>query len=158
MIPLTIPLIQNIGLSILQAKNLYKYRTLIFFGIAILNVCMSIPLTKLYGGIGAASGTAVSLLLGQGIILNIYYHKKVGINIIEFWKNILRMSIPIVFCVAIGYGLNRVLVSNSIILLGVKAGIYTLIYAIAMWNFSMNEYEKNLFIKPLNKVMGKIHK
>ena len=158
MIPLTIPLIQNIGLSILQAKNLYKYRTLIFFGIAILNVCMSIPLTKLYGGIGAASGTAVSLLLGQGIILNIYYHKKVGINIIEFWKNILRMSIPIVFCVAIGYVLNRVLVSNSIIILGVKVGIYTSIYAIAMWNFSMNEYEKNLFIKPLNKVMEKIHK
>lgn len=31
MIPITVPLIQNIGLSILQAKNLYKYRTIIFF-------------------------------------------------------------------------------------------------------------------------------
>ena len=91
MIPVTIPLIQNIGLSILQAKNLYKYRTIIFFGIAILNIAMSIPLTKMYGGIGTAIGTAVSLILGQGIILNIYYHKKVGINMIEFWKNILRM-------------------------------------------------------------------
>ena len=31
MIPLIVPLIQNVGLSILQAKNLYKYRTIIFF-------------------------------------------------------------------------------------------------------------------------------
>ena len=47
---------------------------------------MSIPLSKYYGGIGAAIGTAFSLILGQGVILNIYYQKKVGINILEFWK------------------------------------------------------------------------
>lgn len=90
MIPLTVPLIQNIGLSILQAKNLYKYRTRIFLLIAILNIAISIPLSKLYGGIGAAWGTSVSLILGQIIILNIYYYKKVGIDIPRFWINIIK--------------------------------------------------------------------
>ena len=135
MIPATIPLIQNIGLSILQAKNLYKYRTIIFFGIAILNVVMSIPLTKIYGGIGTAMGTAVSLILGQCIILNIYYHKKVGINMIEFWKNILRMSIPIVFVALFGIGLNILIVSNSILILALKIILYSIVYVLIMWFF-----------------------
>lgn len=157
MIPLTIPLIQNIGLSILQAKNLYKYRTLIFLGIAVLNVAMSIPLTKLYGGVGAAIGTATSLILGQGVILNIYYHKKVGINMIEFWKNIIRMSMPIVAVVGIGILLNMLIVTSNIVILGIKIVIYTMIYVIFMWLFAMNNYEKNLLVKPLNKVKAKLH-
>ena len=156
MIPVTIPLIQNIGLSILQAKNLYKYRTIIFFGIAILNIAMSIPLTKMYGGIGTAIGTAVSLILGQGIILNIYYHKKVGINMIEFWKNILRMSIPIVFVVLFGIGLNMLIVSDSILILAVKIVLYTAVYGLLMWFFGMNTYEKDLIRKPVNKILSKV--
>lgn len=156
MIPATIPLIQNIGLSILQAKNLYKYRTIIFFGIAILNVVMSIPLTKIYGGIGTAIGTAVSLILGQCIILNIYYHKKVGINMIEFWKNILRMSIPIVFVALFGIGLNIFIVSNSILILALKIILYSIVYVLIMWFFGMDNYEKNLIIKPFNKIIAKI--
>ena len=153
MIPITIPLIQNIGLSILQAKNLYKYRTIIFFGIAILNVVLSIPLAKMYGGIGAATATSIALILGQGIILNIYYHKKVGIDIIEFWKNILKMSIPMVFAVIIGIILNVVISSNNILILMLKILIYTIVYCILVWSFSMNEYEKNLIKKPIKKIL-----
>ena len=156
MIPLTIPLIQNIGLSILQAKNLYKYRTIIFFFIAILNIAVSIPLTKLYGGIGAAMGTSLALILGQGIILNIYYHKKVGINMIEFWKNIFKMSVPVIIAVILGIGINKILVSNSIILLLIKIILYTILYTILMWKLGMNQYEKSLVLKPLEKIRAKV--
>lgn len=155
MIPATIPLIQNIGLSILQAKNLYKYRTLIFIGIAVLNVFMSVPLAKKFGGVGAAIATSISLILGQGIILNIYYHKKVGINIIEFWKNILKMTISVIFSVIIGIILNKIIISNSIILLGSKIIIYTIVYIYLMWKFAMNNYEKNIIIKPIKKIIKK---
>ena len=158
MIPLTIPLIQNIGLSILQAKNLYKYRTIIFFFIAILNIAVSIPLTKSYGGIGAAIGTSLALVLGQGIILNIYYHKKVGINMIEFWKNIFRMSVPVIIAVILGIGINKILISSSIIVLLVKIILYTIIYIILMWTLGMNEYEKSLVIKPLEKIKTKVRR
>ncbi len=158
MVPLTIPLIQNIGLSILQAKNLYKYRTIIFFFIAILNIAVSIPLTKLYGGIGAAIGTSLALILGQCIILNIYYHKKVGINMFEFWKNILKMSIPVMIAVILGIIINKVIVSSSIIVLLLKIIIYTILYSILMWKFGMNQYEKGLILRPLEKVRAKIRR
>lgn len=152
MIPITVPLIQNIGLSILQAKNLYKYRTIIFIFIAILNVAVSVPLAKLYGGIGAAIGTACSLILGQGIILNIYYHKKVGINMLKFWKNIAKLSIPVIVAVCIGITMNIIIISDSIIVLFTKMVIYSLIYILFMWFWGVNNYERELISRPIKQI------
>ncbi len=156
MIPVTIPLIQNIGLSILQAKNLYKYRTIIFIFIAIINIIISISLAKIYEGVGVAIGTAISLLLGQGLILNIYYQRKVGIDIIQFWKNILKMCIPVGLVVAIGIMINSIIISNTIITLGIKIVLYCIIYGIMMYIFGMNNYERELVKKPINKIRGEI--
>lgn len=155
MIPLTIPLIQNIGLSILQAKNLYKYRTMIFFIISILNIGISIPLSKMYGGVGAAWGTSIALILGQIIILNIYYHKKVGIDMVEFWLNIVKMLIPIIEVVVFGSLLNVIILSNKIIFLGIKIILYIMVYCIVVWLFSMNDYEKDIIRKPIKKILKK---
>lgn len=152
MVPITIPLIQNIGLSILQAKNLYKYRTLIFLGISVVNVLISIPLTKWYSGLGAAIGTALSLLVGQGIVLNIYYHKKVKLDMVKFWKNIIKMTIPIIGVIIFGVLLNKIIVSNSIVILGFKIVVYSIVYCIVIWNFSMNNYEKGLVINAMKKL------
>ena len=153
MIPLIVPLIQNVGLSILQAKNLYKYRTIIFFFIAILNTISSIFLAKYYGGVGAAIGTSGALILGQIIILNIYYHVKVGINMIEFWKNILKMSIPMIIVFIIGIGINKMVPDKSIIVYGGKIIAYTIVYCISVYLFAMNNYEKDLIRKPINKLL-----
>ena len=51
-IPITIDLIQNIGIEITRAKNMHKFRSLVYFFIAIGNIAISIPLSKLYGGVG----------------------------------------------------------------------------------------------------------
>ena len=117
---------------------------------------MSIPLTKSYGGIGAAMGTSFAVIFGHCIILNVYYHKKVGINMIEFWKNILKMSIPVIIAVILGIGINKILVSGSIIVLLVKIILYTILYAILMWKLGMNQYEKSLVLKPLEKIRTKV--
>jgi O-antigen/teichoic acid export membrane protein len=63
-IPVTIPLIQNLGIEIQKAKNMHQFRSWVYFFIALGNLVLSIPLSKLYGGIGAATGTAISLIIG----------------------------------------------------------------------------------------------
>lgn len=152
MIPVTIPLIQNVGISILQAKNKYKYRTMILIGVAIVNVIISIPLAINYSGVGSAIGTALALILGQGILLNIYYHKKVHINIIEFWKNILKMTIPMMLCFGACFGLFRLIKSTSIIVYVSEVAVYSILYAIIVWVFVTNEYEKQIVYKALKKL------
>ena len=158
MIPLTIPLIQNVGLSILQAKNKYRYRIMILIGIAVLNVIISIPLAKMYGGIGAALGTGISLLLGQGIILNIYYWKKIKIDIPKFWKEIIKMSIPIIFVVLIGIFLHKMWPISNVFDFLIQVLIYSLVYMFVVWNFSMNKSEKDIVKKPLLKIKNKFIK
>ena len=144
MIPCTVPLIQNVGLNILQAKNKYKFRVMVLFAFAILNVIISIILAQICGGIGAAIGTAISVILGQIIFMNIFYYKKIKIDIPLFWKNIFKMSIPILIAIVIAIILKQVWTINSLLILIIQIVIYTVIYGIVVWKKSMNEEEKNM--------------
>lgn len=152
MLPSTIPLIQNVGLNILQAKNKYKFRVIVLMVFAVVNVCISIILSKIYGGVGAALGTAISTILGQVIFMNVFYQKNVGINIVKFWKNILRMSIPMVFVIILAIIIKIVVPINNDITLIAQILLYTLIYCFAVYKFSINDYEKQLILKPINKI------
>ena len=152
-IPLCIPLIQNLGISIMQAKNMHKFRSILLLFISIANIGISIPLAKLYGGIGAAIGTAGSLLIGNGIIINIYYYKKVGINVLKFWKEIIKMTLFNIIPLSIILIFIYFIKLNGFISIMVYGGIYTIIYFIVSYLFVMNRYEKDI----INKVLNKIH-
>jgi uncharacterized membrane protein len=67
-LPFTIDLIQNIGLTIMQAKHLYGYRAKVYLLIAVINVALAIPLGLKYGGIGCAIATGLSMIIGNGFI------------------------------------------------------------------------------------------
>lgn len=151
-IPVTIPLIQNLGIEIQRAKNMHKFRSILYLIIAVANIMISIPLCKIYGEVGCAIGTAISLFIGNGIIMNIYYHKKIKLNIIYFWRKISDLIpaivVPIVFGIffMIKVDLNSI---KNILLFGC---IYVLVFCTSMWFIGMNKYEKNLILKPLTTV------
>ncbi len=156
MIPLTIPLIQNVGISILYAKNLQGFRSVVLIIIAIFNVIISIPLAKYYGGIGAAFATAASLIIGNIIIMNIYYHQKLGIDIVTFWKKITLMSMPIIISILLGSGINLLMQQNSLLYLIYKVILFSIIFIALLWYFGFNNYEKNLtlsIIKSTKRVL-----
>lgn len=155
MIPVTWPLIQNIGINILQAKNKHQYRTIILTITAIMNVIISIPLSKMYGGIGAAIGTCITLLIGPGVAMNIFYYKNIHINIPEFWKNIFKMTIPVLICFVIGIIVKMIIPIKSNYNLLLQILIYAIIYIAIMWKFGINQYEKELFNKTIKKILGR---
>ena len=155
MIPVTFPLLQNTGISILQAKNKHKFRTLVYSAIAIANIAISVPLAKIYEGIGAAIGTAVSLVIGNIIIMNIYYYRKINIDVLKFWKEIFKMSIPNVINLIIFIYLNTRFEIDNIYILIIEAVIYSLLYITITFKFIANDYEKDIILKPINKVFKK---
>lgn len=152
-LPLCVPLIQNLGISIMQAKNMHKFRSILLALIAIANIFISIPLAKAYGGIGSAIGTSLSLIIGNIIILNIYYHKKVGINVIEFWKSIIKMTIPMIIPIVAIVILMHFVTLHGYVNLIVFGGIYTILYCLTCYFLVMDDYEKNI----VNKVLIKLH-
>ena len=155
-LPVTIPLIQNIGIEIQAAKNMHRFRSIAYLLIAVFNVALTLVLARRYFGAGAALGTAVALLLGNGLAMNWYYHKKVGIDIIHFWKEIARILPAFLPPVALGIllslygGLYRPL---NFLLWGL---LYILVFCACMWRWGMNQYEKDLFIKPFRRIAKRI--
>lgn len=141
-IPMTVPLIQSVGLNILQAKNKNKQRSIILLVIAIINLIITIPLAKKYEGIGSAIGTSISVILGQIIILNIYYKKCIGINITRFWKEILKESVPVVISFIIGIIYIWHTGNNNLweFLIGII--LYSVIYCILFWNLGIKKEVK----------------
>lgn len=152
-LPLCVPLIQNLGISIMQAKNMHKFRSILLALIAVVNIFISIPLAKTYGGIGSAIGTSLSLIIGNIIILNIYYYKKVGINVIEFWKSIIKMTIPMIIPITAIVFLMHFVTLHGYVNLIIFGGIYTILYCLTCYFIVMDDYEKNL----VNKIFIKLH-
>ncbi len=155
-LPVTIPLIQNIGVEITRAKNMHQFRSWVYLFIAIINVILTVPLARVYGGVGAAIGTGISLIVGNGLLMNWYYHTRVGLDIKYFWKNILSFIPSLILPIIIGIVMNlyRDLFSiTSFLLCGI---IYVIVFLISIWFFGLNQYEKDLIGKPIVKVLKKL--
>ena len=144
MIPSTVPLIQNVGIEIQRAENRHHYRSIIYGIIAIFNVAVSIYLCQIWGAAGAALGTGVASVLGHGIIMNVFYHKKVNIDMIVFWKNILRQGLGMVPAFLVGLGVAKwIAIESWLALLGCVA-VYMAVYLASIFTLSLNEEEKSV--------------
>lgn len=155
-LPVTIPLIQNIGIEIQRAKNMHQFRSWVYLFIAIGNVIISIPLTMRFGGIGAAIGTAVSLIIGNGFLMNWYNHSKVGLDMIFFWNEIISFAPSLILPLISGIVLNRIFDLYSIPTFLFSGLIYVSIFGLSIWKFGMNEYEKDLLGRPFIKFIKKL--
>ena len=157
MVPVTVPLIQNLGIEIQKAKNMHKFRSILYFLIAIGNLVISIPLCKYYGIIGCAVGTSSTMILGNCILMNWYYHKKIGLDMIYFWKNIAGF-IPGLICPIVLGIIMTVIGINSIWRFLCMGTIYVIVFLISIYKLSMNDYERQLFSKPLLEIKSKLIK
>lgn len=149
---LIVPLIQNTGILILQAKNKHAFRAVIYLIIAIVSVIVSIPLAKKYGAMGCAITTSICLFIGTGLIINVYYGK-LGIAVGKFWKEIIRLFIPMIIPVIIFVlFLNHYSIQNTVLNLLLQIVLFIVFYSFILWKFDFNDYEKNLVLSAIKKI------
>lgn len=152
-VPLTVPLIQNLGVTILQARNQMKFRSLLYLVISLVSLSAQVPLSKYYGGIGCACAIAGSLVLGQILVMNVYYQVKQKIDIVRFWIEIIKMSIiPGVLTVLTYYVLLQYAL-DTVVKLVVGIVLYLVVYLPLFFTLSMNSYERDLILKPIKKIL-----
>ena len=154
-VPVTVPLIQNLGIEIQRAKNLHRARSVVYFFIAISNVLISIPFIKLWGPTGAALGTALSLIAGNCIFMNVYYQKKMGLDMIYFWKQILKFVPALIIPTVFGIILRKIWNVDSLGRFFAAAGCFAVVFCVSMWCLGMNDNEKNMIIGPLKRIYRK---
>ncbi|RKR07174.1 O-antigen/teichoic acid export membrane protein [Maribacter vaceletii] len=154
-VSLIIPLIQNLGITILQARNQMKFRSWLYVIISIGSLGMQVALAKKYGGIGVAFAISFALILGNVIIMNIYYFKKQDINIPQFWGEIFKMSGAPVILGVLGYFISGYFEYTSFGQLCLAILVFCIVYMPLFWFMSMNSYERDLFKKPVLNFLEK---
>lgn len=156
MIPVTIPLIQNTGINILYALNRHQFRSTVYACIAVLNAVLTFWWVEHYGIIGAAMATCIAYVIGNILIINWYYHRKIGIDIPLFWKNILKMS-PVMFVMGVvGWFVLDRLTVNGWLTFFAAAVVYTVVYVTLAYGFMMNQSERELLRGPLQRILKKL--
>ncbi|MGN9058863.1 hypothetical protein ACTM96_04785 [Mediterraneibacter faecis] len=123
--------------------------------IAIANVFISIPLIKIMGPAGAALGTAISLIVGNIFFMNWYYQKRIGLDMIYFWKQILSFIPALIAPCIVGVLLMKYANITGLVKLGSYAVVYATVYALSMYFLGMNNDEKTLIMGPIKKIIHK---
>ena len=144
MVPTTIPLIQNMGIEIQRAKNRHQFRSKVYFLMALGNVLISIPLGMRYGGLGCAMGTAISMVIGNGLVMNWYYHTHIGLDMGYFWRQILSTVPAMLLPAAAGLIVVRLHAFTGYSGVIAFALPYAALYALCVYILAMNEEEKDM--------------
>ncbi len=161
-IPAIIPLSQNIGISVIRALNRHRFRSVMYLGIAILNVGLSVPMAMWFGGFGAACITGFGTCLGQILTMNWFYYKRIGLDIPRYWKEAAKILLVLVPVGLIGFGMHMLPFWDSFsewngwISFICQGIIYSVIFVVCAWLFIFNEYEKGLLsgvIKSIAKAL-----
>ncbi|ASM37286.1 oligosaccharide flippase family protein [Campylobacter sputorum] len=157
LIPLSIPLVQNLAISILQAKNLYYLRAGTTAIAALLNLIVALILVRIYGYFGIAVSFSASIFICYGVLLNFIYKKRIDIDIAKFWKAICKLALPLLLFFLLFF-IFKICISNMINSFAsfVLAIIYMLLFFMVSYRFSMNLYERNIINTLNSKILRKL--
>ena len=150
LIPVTVPLVENTMLSVLDAslKRIYRSVTLVIMAAA--NVVVSILLVFVLGFWGVAVGTVLSLIIGHGFMMNIYYAKEFGLQIGRMFFSVFKGILPAGLLAALVCLPLALLLSNSLLFFILKCVCFMLFYGIFLLLFGLNAEEKKTVFKMLH--------
>ncbi|MEG1905827.1 MAG: oligosaccharide flippase family protein [Gordonibacter sp.] len=155
MVPLTIDLVQNLGIVIMQVMDRYLFRGITYLVAALCNVALTIILAARFGIIGAAVATGISMFISNGLVMNVYYQACIKLPIKTFWKNIARIGTPL--CIpllgSLGARCWLTLDESWLVFVG-SIFAYCLMYALITYAFAMNAREREL-VKSLVPTLSK---
>lgn len=145
-IALFVPLIQNTGITILQARNQMKFRSILYLIISFISLAFQIILARHWGALGCALAIGGALIIGQGIVMNVYYHKKQRIDIIGFWTEIGKMIIIPTLLTVIWYFSTFVVDYSQPRNLLIGIVTFSIMFIPLSWKFSMNDAERQMLL------------
>lgn len=144
MAPALFELCVNVCLAILRAKNMLTFRTLTLFGATVINAVVTIIAVKYWSYVGAAFGTAASFIIGSLIVMNIYYYKKLGLNMLRIYRKILSRTWLCLVVAGVGLYLFRHFFHGRIITFIAGVALFIVIYLAGMLLFGFSSEEKRM--------------
>lgn len=153
MIPMFINMSNGVIINVLDVMNKRLSRSFILIFTTIANIIMTVFFLNVWGIVGAAIATAIATMVGQILIMNIYYKKIIGIDVLHLFHEIYAgiLGFQILGCV-VAFVIGTFISSN---ILGMMIGgiVYCLISFVGFWFFGANAEEKEKITKIRKKVL-----
>lgn len=142
--PSLISLTQQIANDLVYAENRVRYTASLTFSCAVVGLIIAFILSSSQGAIGAAIGTGAGLCLFQ-VLVNIFYHRKINLNIHKFFRECHGKILPcqLIIAVACYFLYRQVNITGWIGLLGCIA-VYAIIFFAISYLILFDNEEKAL--------------
>lgn len=143
---------QHIGTTLSYVVNEVKYNSIFAFSTSLVSIVLSFLFAPKWGAVGCAAAICIALSINT-LLLNIFYYKKLKLDIFKFFLTCHAKLIPIIIPIL----LVLVMIDNSemitswhiLILCGM---IYTIIYFSAMYFIGMNDEEKMMLKQVISRI------
>lgn len=145
-----VSLTQRIAEDLVYVENKIKETAIRIFVCSVIGLGMGCLLAQKFGAVGAAIGTAFGLCIYQ-VIINLFYHNRLGLNIRLFFGRCHLKIMPLLILLAsVFYFVFSWFTIDSWIKLVVGIMIYSMAFAFVCYFILFNEEEKGL-LKALKK-------
>lgn len=142
---------EQIANTTVIAKNKVKYSAFAAIGKTITCIAVSFPLSHLFGAVGASAAIALSYLV-DFIIMNVVYHRQLGLDIPRFFKECYgSFLLPYFISTAISMWLISFVPVGGWTGVLLKGIITVIIYAFVVWTAALRKDEKQFLLKRLRR-------
>lgn len=142
---------QTVGTQVLWAKNVHKEAASVKIVIVLLNLGLTIMLIRWNPLIGATIGTFIALVLGDVIARNIVFQKKIGISLRQYYFGLLDGLLPSLIGLLASGLLTKYILIDGWGGFVFKVVFSCTVYALCLWLFGLNRYEKKLALSFIKK-------
>jgi len=147
MAPKLFNMANEIIINILNAENKLSVRSTVLIVMTVVNIVLTLWWIEIWGLVGAAVATAVSIILGLIVAMNIYYSRFLKIPVLYMLSKTFRgVLIWQVLAAILGFFCGRFF-SNVYLSFIVAIGVYVLVFFAAFILFGATEDEKVLIRK-----------
>lgn len=147
-------LTESIGAQILWAKNQHKEQAILKCVIVLLNIVLTITLIKWQPLIGATIGTFISLILGDVVVMNVIFCKKLKMDLRYYYRRLMEGILPcIAIASAVGFAANYFMKNGGWLQLFIEVMLICVVYAAGILLFGANACEKKLVLSVVRKPM-----
>ena len=155
MVPMLVNMTNGVVVNVLDILNKRLARSLILMCTTVLNIILTVWWVQKYGMIGAAIATAISTIIGQIILSNLYYSKIIGLKVSLLFSQGYKGTLPSLIVAAISGWTITFIPSTSLVKLLVGGIVFLSVFAAMFWFFGANADEKQMlksifgrFVKP----------
>ncbi|MDD5844340.1 MAG: polysaccharide biosynthesis C-terminal domain-containing protein [Olsenella sp.] len=154
LIPFTVDLSQNIGLTILQVMDRYGFRAKMYLAAAVINIGLTVVLAQGFGIIGAAIASALAMIVSSGFILNWYYQKRIGLDMCTWWRSVLKEILPMIALCVVFAMAWRPFTGCSWIAFLIGLALWAMAFSLVSYFICANDYERSLVSNMLHLHRG----